>query len=216
MDVVTIRHIADQANHQASCGADPIPQDARIDDSLGDAALIRRSAGGDMQAFDQLAQRHERAAFGLAMRILRNREDAEDAVQEAFVRAWRAMEQCDPERGFRSWVLKIAANCALTLRARRHPFASLDDDNAPDFPDRNAVAPDRTAIGREMVHKLDGLVYSLAPEVAAVFQLRYAEQMSVEEVAQVVGQKPGTVAVTLHRLREKFRQALFGEKENTV
>ena len=87
--------------------------------ALADAVLAQRSQAGDRDAFARLAERHEEAVFRLAWRILRHREDAEDAAQETFLRAWRSLGRFDSRREFRPWLLRIAVNAALAMAEKR-------------------------------------------------------------------------------------------------
>jgi RNA polymerase sigma-70 factor (ECF subfamily) len=188
---------------------------ACVKETPSDRALVERVLGGDRTVFEHIVTRHEAALYRQAWWILRNREDAEDATQEAFVRAWRALPRFDPDRDLRPWLLTIVANVARTMRARRGPVIVADnaEEILAGMPDPRALSPAAAAGGREIVAAVSEAVSALPPEAAAVFEMRYAHEMSVEEIARRVGKKPGTVAVSLHRLRERLRETLFPGKK---
>ena len=120
-----------RANLLRSGGADDTaPPDARVLDAVGDVAFARRAAAGDRDAYGELVRRHEAAAYRVAWGIVRSREDAEDAVQEAFVRAWRALGDFDPARPFRPWLITNAGLTAGVLfRTKREAvFAAVIAD----------------------------------------------------------------------------------------
>jgi len=182
--------------------------------AASDAALVRRCLGGERDAFGELVARHEAAVYRVTWRVLRHADDAEDAAQEAFVRAWRALPGFDQALDFRPWMLRIATNAALTSRSKRRADAPLgeEDEDAPQTGEIRARGPSPrdTAQARELLGKVRDAVGAMPAPSAALFQLRYGEEMSVEEIAQVMEMKPNAVAVTLHRLRGRIRRMVFG------
>jgi len=195
----------------APAGNSPEARPASGEASLSDAELIRRARGGDRDAFGALAVRHQDAVYATAWAILRSREDAEDAAQESFLRVWRGLVRFDPGRPFRPWILRVVANVALTARSRRRVHAELDESRVPD--DRSGgdlPAAAAAANRREMLDAVERITAELSPENAALFHLRYGEDLSIEEISRILDRRPGTLAVALHRIREHFRRALFG------
>ncbi len=183
--------------------------------AASDATLARRAAAGDRDAFAELVARHEGTVLRVAWRILGCRDDAEDAAQEAFVRAWRSLAGYDPARGdFRPWLLRITHNAALTALSRGRGPVPVDLDGAfgADIADPRAGSPAESAARREALARVARAVAELPPDCAGVFQMRYGEEMPLEEIARVTGQRPGTVAVMLHRLRDRVRHLVTGTK----
>lgn len=178
--------------------------------ALADAVLAQRSQAGDRDAFARLAERHEEAVFRLAWRILRHREDAEDAAQETFLRAWRSLGRFDSRREFRPWLLRIAVNAALAMAEKRSLPQRNWGDEAPieSVPGPEGNSPLDQSARRELLEAVEDLVAGLPPEQAALFQLRYGENLSLEEIARIMDRKPGALATALHRLRERFQRAL--------
>lgn len=185
-------------------------------DSAGDGAataernLVMRARGGDPESFRILVERHQRAAFVLAARILRSPEDAEDAAQEAFVRAWRALPAFRGDSGFATWLLRIVTRCAFDhlarTRRRKGREMPLDEKMEEAIPDSGAVVPP----GRAELRLLR-LVDTLPDMQRAVVALYYLQEHSVEEVARTLEIPVGTVKTHLHRARAALRGAWMRE-----
>lgn len=183
------------------------------DVSISESALIEKSRNGDRDAFAGIISLYENAVYQLAWRILKRREDAEDATQETFLRAWRSLSSFDVKRPFRPWLLRIAANAALSAIQNRQDDAMIR--NAADvdlIPEASSLAPDEKAIRREMLDAVNAVTGDLPPESAALFQLRFGQELPIDEIALILNKKPGTVAVALHRLRERLRRVVLGAK----
>ncbi|MBI4345580.1 MAG: sigma-70 family RNA polymerase sigma factor [Elusimicrobia bacterium] len=173
-----------------------------------DEALARRAQGGDADAFGALVRRHQGRVFRAAVRVAGNRADAEDAVQEAFVRAFRALVRFDPLRPFGAWVAKIAINRALTRASRRKPSASLEEaERAVDPAASPEAGAARAADAAEVRRAVDGLSAS----DRALLALRYDEGLPVSEIAATLGVRQGAVKVRLLRLRERLLDRLGEE-----
>ncbi|MDE2292059.1 MAG: sigma-70 family RNA polymerase sigma factor [Elusimicrobia bacterium] len=156
--------------------------------------LVLRARGGDRTAFGELVRRYEAAVFRLALRITGRRADAEDAGQEAFLRAWQALGRFDPGRPFGPWLLKIAANRALTAVERRRAGAGLEEAAEVAEDERDAEAGDR----------LRTAMSSLAPLDRAILSLRYEDGLSVAQVAETLDILEGAAKVRLFRARERL------------
>lgn len=176
----------------------------------GDAQLAAQSLLGDREAFGRLIARHEDSVFRLAWRILRSREDAEDAAQEAMLRAWRSLGRYDSSRPFRSWALRIAWNVALTELARRRGRAAAraQDVDLESLPEPPGHSPAAAAARNEARDQLAEAIGCLSASDAALFHLRYGEDLPLGEIALITGRAPGAVAVALNRLRARLRQRL--------
>lgn len=179
---------------------------------VSDIELLRRARGGDRDAFGVLVLRYQDAVYAAAWAILKSREDAEDAAQESFLRAWRGLDRFDPTRPFRPWILRIVANVALTVRSRRRIHVELDEtlDVSDDRAGGDLPAAAAAANRRELLDAVGRMTAELSPENAALFHLRYGEDLSIDEISRILDRRPGALAVALHRIRERFRRALFG------
>ncbi len=184
---------------------------AREDEHL----LVAAAKGGDASAFEELVNRHERKIFRLTMNITRNREDAEDAMQDAFMKAYSHLDKFHEDSRFYTWLVRIAANEALMrLRKRRPNQVSLDepietdDDFIPQQIEDWGPSPEQRFAQTEMRDILRGVIEELTPDFRIVFVLRDVEGLSTEETAEAVGISEAAVKSRLLRARLKLRQKL--------
>ena len=177
--------------------------------------LVAAAKGGDPAAFEELVNRYERKIFRLTMNITRNREDAEDAMQDAFMKAFSHLDRFHEESRFYTWLVRIAANEALMrLRKRRPNQFSLDepieseDDFVPQQIEDWGPSPEQRFAQTEMRDILRGVIEELPPDFRVVFLLRDVEGLSTEETAETVGISEAAVKSRLLRARLKLRQKL--------
>ncbi len=173
---------------------------------------ILRSLQGDPQAFASLVTRYQRQVHNLAYRMLGNPEDAEDAAQEVFLRAYTALPSFELGRKFSSWLLSIASNlCIDILRRRRFAWMSLDDVSF-----RLAAAieePDGAVLRQEQAGQVQHLLQRLPEKYRLVVVLRYWYDMPYEEIAATTGLSLNTVKTRLHRARLMLAKALQEEEQ---
>jgi RNA polymerase sigma-70 factor, ECF subfamily len=184
---------------------------AREDEHL----LVAAAKSGDTSAFEELVNRYERKIFRLTMNITRNREDAEDAMQDAFMKAYSHLDRFQEESRFYTWLVRIAANEALMrLRKRRPNQVSLDepveseDDFLPQQIEDWGPSPEQRYAQTEMRDILRDVIEDLTPDFRVVFVLRDVEGLSTEETAEAVGISEAAVKSRLLRARLKLRQKL--------
>ena len=179
--------------------------------------LISRSKSGDVEAFNLLVEQYQRMVYNLALRMLGNAEAAEDASQDTFISAYKAIGKF---RGgsFKSWVLRIAANsCHDKLRvARRYRVVSLDtllleSDELPQA--NNNESPEDYALRRELGRFLNEGLTHLPEDQRLVVILSDVQGLSYEEVAQATGSSLGTVKSRLNRGRTRLRDFLLQREE---
>jgi RNA polymerase sigma-70 factor (ECF subfamily) len=185
-----------------------------------DAALARRIAAGDRAAFERLMRLHNRRLFRLARATLRDDAEAEDALQEAYLAAHRAMGGFRGEASLSTWLSRLVRNeCLGRLRrqARRHnvvPMVALDAELEREvemIDAKETDAPDRALVRAEMRALLERTLDGLPEVFRAVFVLRAVEELSVEETAQVLGIPEATVRTRHFRARSLLREALAQE-----
>jgi len=198
----------------------PLPLAARAparDDP--DRPEVAAAAAGDEAAYEALVLRHQRALFALAFRHLGDREDAADAVQEVFLRAWRALPRFRGEAAFRTWLLGIAINVCRTrlgaadARRRRAtaPLSRRDPATGEDVPlplPDPAPGPEATARAGELRDALARALAALSPEHREVLLLREMSGLEYDEVAVAAGCALGTVKSRIARARAALRAAL--------
>ena len=179
--------------------------------------LISRSKSGDVEAFNLLVEQYQRMVYNLALRMLGNAEAAEDASQDTFISAYKAIGKF---RGgsFKSWVLRIAANsCHDKLRvARRYRVVSLDTlllETDELHQANNNESPEDYALRRELGRFLNEGLTHLSEDQRLVVILSDVQGLSYEEVAQATGSSLGTVKSRLNRGRTRLRDFLLQREE---
>ena len=179
-----------------------------------DAADVARAKAGDEGAFRALVERHGRAVFRLAFRMTGNEQDAEDVVQEAFLKAYRRIGQFEDRAAFGSWLHRIAANCAYdVLRARARKREDGVDANAsgPDpldgFPAETPSA-DRSVLSAQISRRLRAALARLSPQERAAFTLRHFEERPIREIGELLGLDEGAAKHSVFRAVRKLREAL--------
>jgi RNA polymerase sigma-70 factor (ECF subfamily) len=177
--------------------------------------LVAAAKSGDISAFETLVGRYERKIFRLTQNITQNREDAEDAMQEAFLKAFEHLGEFQGNSRFYTWLVRIAVNQALMkLRKRRPNVVSLDEevDTGEDMLPREVEdwgpSPEERYEQTELSGILNTVIGELDPSFRVVFQLRDIEELSTEETAEALGLSVPAVKSRLLRARLKLRQKL--------
>jgi len=190
----------------------PLPSQVVKDD---EPALVMAAKAGDVSAFETLVGRYERKIFRLTQNITQNREDAEDAMQEAFLKAFEHLDNFQGNSRFYTWLVRIAVNQALMkLRKRRPNVVSLDQelDTGEDMMPRDVEdwgpSPEERYGQTELGDILGKVISELDPQFRIVFQLRDIEELSTEETAEALGLSVPAVKSRLLRARLKLRERL--------
>ena len=173
---------------------------------LPDVELVERARRGDVEAFGHLVRRHDDRMRGLAYRLLADRHRMDDALQEAYLKAFRALPRFKPGRDFGGWLYRITYNaCVDELRRRkRHPVADRD----PVEPPSAAPGPERVVGAAETVR---AALADLPVEQRVTVVLVDGEGFDHAEAARILGVQPGTVGSRLHRARAALRRVLGEE-----
>jgi RNA polymerase sigma-70 factor (ECF subfamily) len=187
--------------------------------ALTDQEIVALAVEGREAAYRELIRRYERPVFSLILRMVRDRQLAEDLSQETFIKALNAIATYRPEFKFSSWIFKIANNAAID-QLRRRSVQTLSLDGAP-----NATTPDEieatvlqvgdrsenalAAIeARELGSSIERAIGQLRPEYRSCILLRHVEGLAYEEIAQLLDLPLGTVKTYIHRARHELRDAL--------
>jgi RNA polymerase sigma-70 factor, ECF subfamily len=173
---------------------------------------VARARQGDQDAFAELVYSYQDATYNLCYRMLGERTEAEDATQEAFIRAYSHLYRYDTERSFKTWLLSIASNhCIDRLRKRRLKWLSLDEP----LPSGSALAmssdeptPEEQALRQERETMLQRLLSELAPEYRAAVVLRYWYDYSYAEIADTLGTTESAIKSRLFRARQTLADKL--------
>jgi RNA polymerase sigma-70 factor (ECF subfamily) len=175
-------------------------------DERTDQELVKASLEGNRSAFALLVSRHQDSVFGLAVGMTRNREDAADMAQEAFIKAYNKLDQYNPEYAFRSWILRICANQTKNLfrkRTRRreaeekslHEQATIESSTEPDF------------------QSLEEALAQLAPKLCVPLRLKHMEGLSYEEISSILGIGVSAAKMRTARARKQLAEVLGHEKQ---
>jgi RNA polymerase sigma-70 factor (ECF subfamily) len=190
----------------------PLPSQVVKDD---EPLLVQAAKAGDVSAFETLVGRYERKIFRLTQNITQNREDAEDAMQEAFLKSFEHLDNFQGNSRFYTWLVRIAVNQALMkLRKRRPNVVSLDQelDTGEDMMPREVEdwgpSPEERYGQTELGDILGKVIGDLDPQFRIVFQLRDIEELSTEETAEALGLSVPAVKSRLLRARLKLREKL--------
>ena len=169
-----------------------------------DAAAVGECLAGNGQAFARLVERYERPVYNVALRMLRNPEDARDVSQNVFLKAYQGLAQYDPQYRFYSWIYRIAINESLNLlRLRRREAGPVDEQQPADGPGpAESLAEDVTQ--REVADAID----CLKPDYRAVIVLKYVAERSYEEIAGILGIEVKTVRSRLFTARQLMKDRL--------
>jgi RNA polymerase sigma-70 factor (ECF subfamily) len=182
-----------------------LPVPARISDEERD--LVRRARQGDEQGFAGLVRLHQRRAYIVARSIVLTHEDAEDAVQEGFLRAYQALDRFDPGQTFGAWLNRIVANAALDLARRRKVR------NSEELSDSIPAAFSDPAEGGELRERLQKAMAELPERARSVIVLHDVEGFTHAEIGEMLGIPGGTARSDLHHARQKLRTLLGDLRE---
>ena len=182
---------------------------------LQDDELVRLSQEGDTRAFDELVKRYQEKVYRQAFKILRHEEDAAEALQDAFLSAYRGLKNFKKESTFSTWLYRVATNAALMrYRRRRNPTISLDQSQSPlddaepmEIPDWSAQ-PLEQLLDTETREVLYESLLRLPEDLADVFIKRDIDGWSNAEVAEAIGISVAAVKSRLHRARVGLREDL--------
>jgi RNA polymerase sigma-70 factor (ECF subfamily) len=178
--------------------------------ALEDAEVVRRVLAGEVELFEVLVRRHDRRVYRTARGILRDEDEAEDAMQAAWVSAYQHLREYAGASAFSTWIVRIAANEALGRLRKRTRLVALDEteDEGGGIMDPRAENPEERAAAHEAIRLVERAVDGLAPGYRSVFMLRDVEQLSTAETAEALGLREDAVKVRLHRARGMLRRAL--------
>jgi len=178
-------------------------------DEISNSELVRKSQLGDKAAFEQLVIRHQDLVFSLAYKLTGNREMANDVAQEAFIRAWKAIEKFRGDSTFSTWIYRITVNTAWTLRkkAKKHNTLNIDDTYEPIVIDEKKD-PELVAINSDLSSVLINALDKIPIEQRIIVELKNIEGRSHKEIADYLDISVTAAKVRLHRAHQKLRHIL--------
>ncbi len=177
-----------------------------------EAAIVARARAGDQEAFRQLVTSHSHELFRLAYRLTGNRENADDVVQEAFLRAYRSLHRFDARSRFGTWLHRIAVNCAMDHLRRVQREANRRDPAVDEaMLERQAShepGPQRLAESEQIERQVERALEALSPIERSAFVLRHFEQLSIAEIGRRLGSRTSATKHAVFRAVRKLRREL--------
>jgi RNA polymerase sigma-70 factor (ECF subfamily) len=178
-----------------------------------DAEAVAKAKGGDEEAFRALVERYSPLVYKVAYRLTGSGHDADDVVQETFLRAYRRLELFEDRSQIGSWLYRIAANCAYDVlrRRRRHQqrFEAVGEDDAgQEHVPSEDPSPERLVFGSEVRRRLEVVLARLSPAERSAFVLRHFEGFSIEEIGRVLDLDKSATKHSIFRAVQKLRRAL--------
>ena len=182
-------------------------------DATEAAAVLDRARQGDSDAFRALVEQHSRSVFRLAFRMTGNEQDAEDVVQESFLRAYRQLGRFESRANFGTWLYRIVSNCSVDLmrsKQARHDQVRGDslDESAMELPAADVPGPERMAQSAEIETRVQRALRELSPLERAAFTLRHYEGRSIDEISATLGLGTSAAKHSVFRAVKKLRLAL--------
>ncbi len=181
-----------------------------------DAQDVNLARAGDDTAFRRLVERHSRAVFQLAFRMTGSEPDAEDVVQDTFLKAYRELKRFEARSSFGTWLHRIAVNCSYDLLRKRprqqaEPLDAEGDDGAPVITlEADALSrPDRMAFSGEVQRRVEAAMNELSPAERTAFVLRHLEGRSIDEIGSLLGLQVSATKHSIFRAVQKMRRALI-------
>jgi len=180
----------------------------------GDAAMVARVRGGDTDAYRTLVERYSANLFHLAYRMMGNEQDAEDVVQESFLRAFRQLKQFESRANFGTWIHRIAVNCSLDLLRKRQrqagrteSLSAQPDDEIHALPSEGP-SPERLLVNAETREQVNLALNQLTALERAAFVLRHFEEKSIAEISASLGVSGNAAKQSIFRAVAKLRVVL--------
>ena len=175
------------------------------------AAVLARARQGDGDAFRALVELHARTAFSLAYRLTGDERDAEDVVQESFIRAYRQLGRFESRSNFGTWLHRIVVNCAMDALRARHTRREDRLEPADDMPDTlpsDGPSPEQLARSAEIRRRVDASMALLTPQERVAFCLRHYEGRSIDDIGRTLGVQKSAAKHAVFRAVRKLREAL--------
>lgn len=190
---------------------------ARSGDDAEDVRLMRLIAGGDTTAFEQLIERHQTLVAGTVARMLGSNSDVEDIAQQVFIRVWKSAGRYVARAKFTTWLLKITRNLVFNemRRAKRHPHLPVQIEPGEEMPlkDEAMATPDANLLQAELQAEIEKAIMLLPDTQRMALVLRRYEELSYEEIADVLDLSVPAIKSLLFRARTELRERLKGYLE---
>ncbi len=181
--------------------------------------LIMNAQKGDAAAFEELIYRYDKNVLSIALRFVKNNDDAKDIYQEVFLRVFRGLKNFKFKSEFSTWLYRITTNVCLTYmqKQKKHSYVSIDNDNDDEnrgnidsFEDENSLTPDKIYNDSEISAQVNNALENLSTRQKMIFILKYYEGYKIKEIADIINVGEGTVKKYLfeavHKLRDQLQE----------
>lgn len=170
-----------------------------------DEFYIGQVVNGNNNAFAALVDKHKEMVFTIAVKILRNPEDAEEVAQDAFIKAFNALSSFKREAKFSTWLYRIAYNTAISKsRKKRHEFSAIDEEMINNYTTDSVTNSVNKLDREEQITAINALMEQLPEEENLLLTLFYKNEKSVDEISEITGYSQSNVKVKLYRIRKKM------------
>ncbi|MBN1220956.1 MAG: sigma-70 family RNA polymerase sigma factor [Anaerolineae bacterium] len=177
---------------------------------------LSQAKQGDRAAFGQIVKKYQRPVYNICFHMLKNPEEAEDAAQEVFLRAYAKLYTYDDNRRYSTWLFSIAAHYCLDCWKKRR-FQLISWDNLKDcVSDRKTSQPEKALLETEEIREVHHLLQALRPDYRLIVILKYWHRMSYPEIAQTLDTTVGTIKSKLYRARKMLAKLAIQQQTNTV
>ena len=174
-----------------------------------DEFYIDQVDGGNNNAFAGLVDKHKEMVFTIVVKILRNREDAEEVAQDTFMKAFNALSSFKREAKFSTWLYRIAYNAAISRgRKKRHEFSAIDEEMIDNYTTDTISKSVNELDTEEQIETINILMEKLPEEESLLLTLFYKKEKPVEEISEITGYSQSNVKVKLYRIRKKIYTGL--------
>jgi RNA polymerase sigma-70 factor (ECF subfamily) len=181
--------------------------------------LVQQAQAGDTGAFSDLVKAHQQFAFNVALRAVNNNQDAEDIVQEAFVRAWKSLSRFRQEARFKTWIYRIVMNlCYNHLPKLKHAPLLLDEEITVRIKSGNGQEADPASSleTKEMLENIQRHIRDLPNQYQIMLMLRFQDNCSYGEISEIMDLPLGTIKTGIHRARKRLKAAVRQNTEKKV
>ncbi|NOY78018.1 MAG: sigma-70 family RNA polymerase sigma factor [Calditrichaeota bacterium] len=182
---------------------------------MSESDLIVRAQKGEIQAFEMLVRSYDRKVLGFALRLLKNAEDARDAYQDIFLKAFQALPAFRGKSHFSTWLYQIAYHTCVNYLRKRGRINGIsffsEEDAGSDVSvqkDKHGLNPEEELLQKEMIEEIERIVQTFSPKLQGVFHLRYQNGLPLKEISAITGLSLPAVKHALFRMHEKFRRNL--------
>jgi len=179
-----------------------------------DSTLVAEAQRGNKESFKALVEKYQGRLFSLAVHSTGSKEDAEDIVQESFVKAWFSIRSFRGDSSITTWLHRIVSNMCIDFRRKydkeRSRSVAIDDVQGSELPSYDTVQPDEAISAKRDVSRLSSLLETLSPEHRQVILLREVDGLSYDEIAKSLGISKGTVMSRLHYARKRLVEGFEG------